>query len=64
VIRECPDMGASTAGRSWEIEDELTGGDGGIEREWAQVGKEQRRQLWPTGQREREGERVRAGKIG
>jgi hypothetical protein len=42
-------VGASTAGRSWarprrgdrgrEFEDELTGGDGGTEREWARGGR-------------------------
>jgi hypothetical protein len=35
--------------RGREVEDELTGGDGGTKREWARGEKERRRQLWPTG---------------
>jgi hypothetical protein len=53
-------VGASTAGdRGREVGDELTGGVGGTERERAvRVREERRRQTWPTGQREREGERA------
>jgi hypothetical protein len=50
--------------RGWEVEDELTGGDGGTEREsgrrWEKNGADS---SGPRGS-EREGERVRAGKIG
>jgi hypothetical protein len=54
-------MGASTTGDCGrEVGDELTGGVDGTERERAaRVREEQRRQTWPTGQREREGERAR-----
>jgi hypothetical protein len=53
-------VGASTAGdRGQDVGDELTGGVGGTERERAaRVREERRRQTWPTGQREREGERT------
>jgi hypothetical protein len=47
--------------RGWEVEDELTGGDGGTEREAGARAIGRRRQAWPMGQREREGERGRAG---
>jgi hypothetical protein len=55
-------VGASTAGdRGRKVGDELTSGVGGTERgrERARVRKESRRQTWPMGQREREGERAR-----
>jgi hypothetical protein len=47
--------------RGREVEDELTGGDGGTEREADAHARGRRRQAWPTEQREREGERGRAG---
>jgi hypothetical protein len=47
--------------RGWEVADELTGGDGGTEREAGARARGWRRQAWPTGQREREGERGHAG---
>jgi hypothetical protein len=55
-------MGASTTGdRGREVGDELTSGVDGTERERAaRVREEQRRQTWPTGQRERERERGHA----
>jgi hypothetical protein len=54
-------VGASTAGdRGREVEDELTGGVGEIEREAGACARGRRRQAWPTGQRERGGERARS----
>jgi hypothetical protein len=47
--------------RGREVEEELTGGDGGTEREAGARARGRRRQAWPTGQREGEGERGRAG---
>jgi hypothetical protein len=53
-------VGASTVGdRGREDGDELTGGVGGVERESGARARGWRRQAWPTGQREREGERAR-----
>jgi hypothetical protein len=62
--RTWPENARSWARPRWgdrgrEVEDELTGGDGGTERKWAWGKKERRRQLWPTGQRDRGGERAR-----
>jgi hypothetical protein len=37
----------------WEVEDDLTGGDGGTEREAGARARGRRRQARPTGQRER-----------
>jgi hypothetical protein len=60
VARECADVGVSTAGdRGREVEDELTGGVGETEREAGVRARGRRQQAWPTGQRERGGERVR-----
>jgi hypothetical protein len=57
---ERADVGASTAGdRGQEVEDELTGGVGETEREAGARARGRRRQAWPTGQRERGGERAR-----
>jgi hypothetical protein len=57
VAGERTNVGASLSGdRGREVEDELIGGDGGTERERVgEGGGERRRQLWPTGQRERGG---------
>jgi hypothetical protein len=56
VAGERADVGVSTAGRSWARgQGRLTGGDGGIERESRREGRERRRQLGPTEQRESEG---------
>jgi hypothetical protein len=46
-------------GRGWKVGDGLTDGVRGIEREQALGREERRRQDWPTGQREGEGERAR-----
>jgi hypothetical protein len=46
--------------RGWEVEDELTGGDGGKEREWARGEKNSADSSVPRGS-EREGERGRPG---
>jgi hypothetical protein len=54
------DVGASTArDRGREVEDELTGGVGETEREAGARARGRCRQAWPTGQRERRGERAR-----
>jgi hypothetical protein len=45
--------------RGREVRDELTGGDGGTEREAGTRARGRRHQAWPMGQRERERERER-----
>jgi hypothetical protein len=45
--------------RGRKVEDELTGGDGGTEREAGARARGRHRQAWSTGQRERGGERAR-----
>jgi hypothetical protein len=58
VARDRVVVGASTAGdRGWEVEDELTGGVGEIEREAGERARGRHRQAWPMGQRERGGQR-------
>ena len=53
-------VGASTAGDCGrEVGDELIGGVGGTEREAGACARGRRRQAWPTGQQEGEGERAR-----
>jgi hypothetical protein len=60
VASERADVGASTTGdRGWEVEDELTDEVGETEREAGTRARGRRRQAWPTGQRERGGERAR-----
>jgi hypothetical protein len=57
VTGERADMGASTAGdRGREVRDELTGGDGGTEREGvgAREGNSTNRSVPPSSERERE----------
>jgi hypothetical protein len=55
-------VGASTTGeRGREVGDELIGGAGGTERERRACERNDARQTWPTGQRERERERGHAG---
>jgi hypothetical protein len=59
VAGESADVGASTAGdRGREVGDELTGGVGMTERESSAWVRGRRQHTWPTGQRERGGERA------
>jgi hypothetical protein len=60
MARERVDMGVSTTGdHGREVGDELTGGVGRTERESSVRARGRCRQTWPTGQRERGGERAR-----